>query len=73
MPVIGDPYFDSESTVFSGQLLAIRTEFRAGRVTGHERITVAKDGLSLVASASRTTPEDGHLYVSVILWRRQSR
>ena len=73
VPVTGDPYFDSESTVFSGQRLAIRTEFRAGHVTGHERITVAEDGSSLVASSSRTTPEDGHLYVSVILWRRQSR
>ncbi|MGH9434533.1 MAG: hypothetical protein ACRD06_00880 [Terriglobia bacterium] len=60
VPVIGDP------SVFMGQRSAIRTEFRHGRVTGSTQIKVAKDGLSLIASARRTTPEDGHLYVSVI-------
>lgn len=73
VPVVGDPYFDSESTVFLSQRLAVRTEFRGGRVTGHERITLSRAGSSLVASSSRTTPEDGHLYESVIIWRRQRR
>jgi hypothetical protein len=73
VPVTGDPYFDSESTALSSPRMAIRTEFRGGRVTGHEQIRVAMDGLSLVARSSRTTPEDGHLYESVILWRRQPR
>lgn len=69
-PVAGDPYYDTESTVFSSPLRAIRTELRGGRVTGHTLFAVAKDGSSLVASSRRTTPEDGHLYVSVIRWKR---
>jgi len=72
-PVAGDPYYDTESTVFSSRLRAIRTEFRGGRVTGHTQFAVAKDGSSLIASSSRTTPEDGHLYVSVIRWKRLAR
>lgn len=71
--VVGDPYYDTESTVFPSRLRAIRTEFRGGRVTGHTQFAVAKDGSYLIASSSRTTPEDGHLYVSVIRWARLAR
>lgn len=70
VPVVGDPYYDTESTVFSGRLQAVRTEFRRGRVTGHTQFAVAKDGSSFIASSSRSTPEDGHLYESVIRWKR---
>jgi hypothetical protein len=69
-PVLGDPYYDTETTVFASRLRAMRTEYRAGRVTGHTQFAVARDGASLIASSSRTTPEDGHLYVSVIRWKR---
>lgn len=72
-PVVGDPYYDTESTVFSSPLRAIRTEFRGGQVTGHTQFAVARDGESLIASSSRSTPEDGHLYVSVIRWKRLAR
>lgn len=72
-PVIGDPYYDTESTVFSGRLRAMRTEYRGGRVTGHTQFAVARDGASLIASSNRSTPEDGHLYVSVIRWKRLAR
>lgn len=73
VPVVGDPYYDTESTVFPSRLRAIRTEYRGGRVSGHTQFAVASDGAFLIASSSRTTPEDGHLYVSVIRWKRLAR
>jgi len=69
-PVSGNPYYDSESTVWRDERTAIRTERRAGKVIGETTFAVAKDGRSYTASSSRTTPEDGHLYVSFIRWER---
>ncbi len=70
VPVTGNPYYDSASTAWSKNRTAIRTERRAGMVTGTTTMVVAADGKSFTASSRRTTPEDGHLYISVILWKR---
>ncbi|MEO7775159.1 MAG: hypothetical protein ABIT36_02525 [Steroidobacteraceae bacterium] len=69
-PVIGNPYYDSQSTLWADSHTAIRTEMRAGKATGVTTMVVARDGKSYKASASRTAPEDGHQYTSVIVWNR---
>jgi hypothetical protein len=70
VPVTGNPYYTSASTTWSNNRTAVRTERRAGMVTGTTIMVVARDGKSFTASSRRTTPEDGHLYISVILWKR---
>jgi len=70
VPVTGNPYYDSASTTWRNSRTAIRTERRTGKVIGTTTMVVAQDGKSFTASSSRTTPEDGHLYTSVILWKR---
>ena len=70
VPVTGNPYYDSASVAWRDSHTAIRTERRAGKVIGTTTIVIAADGKSFKATSSRTTPEDGHLYNSVILWKR---
>lgn len=69
VPVYGNPFYDSQSTVWLDKYTAKRTERRGGKVTGTTIMTVAADGKSYVARASRTRP-DGKLYTSVIHWDR---
>jgi hypothetical protein len=73
VPVTGNPYYDSESTVWTDLFTATRTERRRGEIIGKTIFVVAPDGMSYTATSSRTTPEDGHLYTSVILWKRRAR
>jgi len=68
--VTGNPFYDSESTQWSGAGVATRSEQRNGKVTGKTDMTVSMDGKSLTASASRTLP-DGRRYISKIVWRRR--
>ena len=68
--VVGNPYYNSASMSWDGERTLKRTERRAGEITGTTTMVLAEDGGSFTASASRTTPEDGHLYTSVIVWRR---
>jgi hypothetical protein len=70
VPVTGNPFYDSESTAWKDARTATRTERRAGKVTGQTTMTVAPDGKSFTASASRTLP-DGRLYESHIVWNRR--
>jgi hypothetical protein len=69
VPVVGNPFYDNESTVWLDKHTARRTERRGEKVTGTTTMTVAPDGQSYVARASRTRP-DGKLYTSVIHWDR---
>ena len=69
VPVYGNPFYDNESTVWLDKQTAKRTERRGEKVTGTTTMTVAADGQSYVARASRTRP-DGKLYTSVIHWDR---
>jgi hypothetical protein len=68
--VTGNPFYDSESTHWSGAGFATRSERRNSAVTGKTDMTVSMDGKSFTASASRTLP-DGRLYISKIVWRRR--
>ena len=68
--VTGNPYYDSESTAWSSPDTAVRTEIRAGKVTGSSTMTLAADGKSFTAVSKRSAPEDGHLYTSTIVWKR---
>jgi hypothetical protein len=70
VPVTGNPFYDSESTSWTDARTATRTERRAGHVTGQTTMTIAPDGKSLTAVASRTLP-DGRLYESRIVWNRR--
>ena len=70
VPVTGNPYYNEASTTWTDARTAVRSELRAGQVIGKTTMVVAPDGKSYTASSSRTTPEDGHLYTSVIVWRR---
>lgn len=70
-PVTGNPYYDSESTVWTDANTATRTEIRAGRVIGSSTMTLAADGKSFTAVSQRSAPEDGHLYTSTIVWKRK--
>ena len=69
VPVVGNPYYNSESTVWTDSHTATRTERRDGKTIGVTTLTVAADGATFTASARRTVP-DGHLYTSVIVWVR---
>lgn len=69
VPVIGNPFYDSESTVWISKNVARRTERRGGKVSGETTMTVASNGKSFVATASRTRP-DGKLYTNKIHWDR---
>jgi hypothetical protein len=70
--VYGNPFYDNESTVWLDEHTAKRTERRGENVTGATTMTVAVDGKSYVARATRTRP-DGKLYTSVIHWDRIDR
>ena len=72
VPVSGNPFYDSESTTWANSRTAVRTERRQGQVTGVTTMTVASDGRSYSASASRRLP-DGRLYTAVITWNRAGR
>lgn len=71
-PVTGNPYYDSESTAWTDENSATRTEIRAGRVIGSSTMTLASDGKSFTAVSRRSAPEDGHLYTSTIVWKRKA-
>jgi hypothetical protein len=70
VPVTGNPYYNEASTTWTDAHTAVRSELRAGKVIGKTTMVVAPDGQSYTASSNRTTPEDGHIYTSVIVWRR---
>jgi hypothetical protein len=70
VPVTGNPYYDGAATVWENPHTAVRTELRAGKAIGKTTMVVAADGKSYIASSSRSTPEDGHLYTSMIVWRK---
>jgi hypothetical protein len=67
--VNGNPFYETESTVWPTRRIAVRTEKRRGVVTGTTMMTVAEDGKSYTATASRKRP-DGIQYNSTIVWRR---
>jgi|GEM_PF-1708471 len=69
VPVTGNPFYDSESTTWTDEHTAVRTERRQGTTTGTTTFTVAPDRQSYSATASRTLPTGG-LYTSVIVWKR---
>lgn len=71
-PVKGNPFYDAETTAWPNPRTAVRMEKRAGKVTGTTMMTVAEDGKSYTATASRTRP-DGIRYTSVIVWKRVAR
>ncbi|HVY82956.1 MAG TPA: hypothetical protein VG994_18360 [Steroidobacteraceae bacterium] len=68
-PVTGNPFYDAESTVWPTRYIAVRTEKRHGVVTGTTMMSVAEDGKTYTATASRKRP-DGIQYNSTIVWRR---
>ncbi|HVX90606.1 MAG TPA: hypothetical protein VHC20_03140 [Candidatus Paceibacterota bacterium] len=72
LPVTGNPYYDSAAMHWQDDRTLVRTELRAGKPIGTTTIVLAADGQSFVATSSRSTPEDGHLYTSTILWKRVS-
>ena len=67
--VKGNPFYETESTLWPTAAIAVRSEKRGGTVTGTTTMTVAEDGKSYTATASRTRP-DGIRYNSTIVWRR---
>ena len=69
VPVIGNPFYDSQATMWGDSRTAVRTEQRQGEVTGTTTFSVAEDGRSYSARASRRLP-NGRLYTSVIFWNR---
>ena len=71
VPVKGNPYYDSESTTWTGPRTATRKERRAGQATGTTVMIVAPDGKSFTADANRIVPE-GRLYQAFVVWRRTS-
>lgn len=70
VPVTGNPYYNEASVTWTDARTSVRTELRAGKETGKTTMVVSADGKSYTADSKRTAPEDGHLYTSVILWRR---
>ncbi|MEP7311565.1 MAG: hypothetical protein ABI859_03205 [Pseudomonadota bacterium] len=70
VPVTGNPYYDSQFTIWADPYTAIRTELRAGKATGTTTMVFSKDGMKYKARSSRSAPEDGHLYTSIIVWNR---
>jgi hypothetical protein len=69
--VTGNPFYDSESTQWPDPRTAVRSEMRAGKVTGTTTMKVAADGKTYTATASRTLP-NGRIYDSTIAWYRVS-
>ena len=69
VPVSGNPFYDSQSTIWADDLIAVRTEQRQGKVTGTTTFSVAADGRSYAARASRKLPS-GRTYLSTIFWIR---
>ena len=71
VPVKGNPYYDSESTTWTGPRTATRKERRGGKDTGTTVMIVSTDGKSFTADANRIVPE-GSLYQAFVVWRRAS-
>jgi len=69
LPVTGNPYYNGAAMRWKDSRTLVRTELRAGKPIGTTTFVLAADGRSFVATSSRTTPEDGHLYTSTILWK----
>lgn len=67
--VKGNPYYDSQSTTLTAPRVATRKERRAGKEIGTTVMTVAADGKSFIADASRIVPE-GTVYKAYVVWRR---
>jgi hypothetical protein len=70
LAVTGNPYYDSAMLAWKDAHTLVRTELRAGKKIGTTTMTLAPDGKTFTAKSARTTPEDGHLYTSEILWCR---
>ena len=70
LPVSGNPYYNSASMLWKDSHTLVRTELRAGKPIGTTTFALNANGRSFVASSSRSTPEDGHLYTSTVLWNR---
>jgi hypothetical protein len=70
LKVTGNPYYDAASIMWADAQTLVRTERRADKLTGTTVMKLAADGKSFTASSSRSAPEDGHLYTSVIVWKR---
>jgi len=70
--VKGNPFYATENTRWPTPRIAVRTEKRDGIVTGTTTMTVAEDGNSYTATASRSRP-DGIRYNSTIVWKRSDR
>jgi hypothetical protein len=70
LSVTGNPYYDHATIAWKDARTMVRTELRAGEKIGTTTMTLAPDGKTFTAQSSRTTPEDGHLYTSEILWKR---
>jgi hypothetical protein len=67
--VVGNPYYDSQSTIWVDDDTCIRTERRGGKVIGVTTMTLAQDRASFTASSRRIVPE-GRLYTAVVVWKR---
>jgi hypothetical protein len=55
--VSGNPFYVAESTVWPTPRVAVRSEKRGGRITGTTTMTVAEDGHTYTATASRIRPD----------------
>lgn len=69
VPVAGNPYYDSQSTVWPDDRTLIRTERRGGKVIGYTTMALAEDGKSYTSTAHRIVPE-GKLYTAIVVWKR---
>lgn len=67
--VTGNPFYDHESTRWPDTHTAVRTEYRAGKITGTTTMKVAVGGKTYTATASRTLP-GGRTYDSIVVWNR---
>lgn len=66
--VVGNPLYDSESTVWSRDGCE-RKERRAGKVVGVNEMKLSKDHGVLTSKATRSRA-DGTPYVAVTVWKR---
>jgi hypothetical protein len=69
VPVTGNPYYNSQSTVWTDDHTLTRTEKRDGVVIGTTTMTMAADGKSFMANARRTVPGGG-TYIANVSWKR---
>jgi hypothetical protein len=69
VPVVGNPFYEWQSSVWKDARTLERSERRGEEVTGKTQFTVAEDGKSMTATASRSLP-DGRIYTSTIVWNR---